>query len=79
MSLAWTDIWAWCCGAPVLSVASSSSSSSLNTPPATAPGGRKRLLTRHVPRTRGDARAEGVPGQGERWSGAPHQGAHPRR
>lgn len=46
--------------------------------PETAPGGGKRLLTRHVPGTRGDARAEGLPGQGERWSGAPHQGAHPR-
>lgn len=46
--------------------------------PATAPGGRKRLLTRHVSRTGCDTRAQGVPGPGKRWSSAPHQGAHPR-
>lgn len=68
------NIWAWCCGARVFPISFPLSRNS----PATAPGGRKRLLTRHVSRAGCDTRAQRVPGPGERWSSAPHQGAHPR-
>lgn len=47
--------------------------------PATAPGRRKTLLSSHVSCTSGNARAQGVPGQGKMRSSAPHQGVHPRR